>query len=158
MSRISKFWKIPGFILFAIGLAGIPDDIEQWKEWLRGWFMFLGYGPLSWLFILLGAVGLVWAYWSNVKEWMQCLREWKQFFVWLKYHFDNDDLDDLLENYGSKVEKIVEQKIQEYDAKKERERFSSSLTLNPLDFTRPTDPPNISDLTDIWKPKDDPDE
>ena len=55
MTWISLIWKMTSFIVFIIGLAGIPDNIKQWNEWLKGWFpMLFGYGPISWLLILVG--------------------------------------------------------------------------------------------------------
>ena len=62
MTWLSLIRKIPGFIIFVIGLAGIPDNIKQWKEWLTGWLpMLLGYGPISWLFMLVGGSILIYA-------------------------------------------------------------------------------------------------
>ena len=55
MTWKSLIWEVLNFIVFVIDLAGIPDNIRQWKEWFKGWLpMLLGYEPISWLFMLVG--------------------------------------------------------------------------------------------------------
>ena len=65
-------WKILSIILLIIGFAGFPDDIKQWKEWLKEWLpMLLGYGPVSWLSMLIG--GSIFLYVTS-PTWMKIFR------------------------------------------------------------------------------------
>lgn len=38
-----------------LGISGLPDDIDTWREWL----MFLNRGPISWAFIIIGTLGII---------------------------------------------------------------------------------------------------
>ena len=65
-------WKILSIILLIIGFAGFPDDIKQWKEWLKEWLpMLLGYSPVSWLSMLIG--GSIFLYVTST-TWMKIFR------------------------------------------------------------------------------------
>ena len=88
-----KFWKLGlGMVVFTIGIPGLLDDVEQWREWTKNlrW----------WQGILMGAGGLIilhslWQ-WKVREPWQQTKARIRRMFEkpeWLREARDKSDFE-----------------------------------------------------------------
>lgn len=90
-NRIKAVWRwafgIGSGLLFIIGLAGVPGDIDQWRQWGENAMQFIDHNAARWILGLLGLCGIAIAAVGphRWREWLQPLIDhWpaaKQFFA-----------------------------------------------------------------------------
>ena len=80
MQRIRFLIVAISILLAVVGLAGIPEDLLQWRAWLA----MIEHESARWLFVIIGMIGLSYAYlydipFAKTKEW---LKPWRSRKMW----------------------------------------------------------------------------
>lgn len=89
--RAALLWKLAGWgiggVLFLIGLAGIPGDVQQWQVWITDVMQVIDHNTARWVFAICGVLVIAAAS-IGPRRWEEWFHAVLNRWPWAKQHWE----------------------------------------------------------------------